>query len=117
MRLLKASLIVAAAIVGSVGHARADLLYVSADVPNAVVTYDTAAVAPTPTTFATLGSYIPYGLAFGSSGDLFLSSYYSNSILMVGPAGVVSTFTSSPLLDKSTGLAFDSAGNLYATNA
>ena len=92
------------------------LLYVATGTPNAIVTYDTSAGTPTPTTFAALGSYIPYGMAFGPSGDLFLSSYYSNSIQEVSPSGVVSTFASSPLLTSSTALAFDSAGNLFATN-
>jgi DNA-binding beta-propeller fold protein YncE len=55
----------------------------------------------------------PQGLAFDQSGNLYVGSEGSNSILKIDPAGNMSTFASTPL---PIGLAFDKAGNLYVAN-
>jgi len=69
-------------------------------------------------TFASTGQDYPYGLAFDSSGDLFVA----NSVLDVGtggyvikitPGGVQSTIPSGP---DPKGLAFNSAGDLFETD-
>lgn len=60
--------------------------------------------------FATTGS--PYGLAFDSAGDLFVSTFSLHTILKFAPDGSGSVFANTgsnfPL-----GLTFDSMGNLY----
>ena len=45
---------------------------------------------------------------------LYVSSYFNNTISAIAANGTVSTFATG--LDGPSGLAFDSAGNLYATN-
>src|SRR5262249_41041666 len=63
-------------------------------------------------------SAAPTGLAFDSSGNLYVSSQTANRILKVTPSGVVSTFVDSNSgLDVPLGLAFDSSGNLYVANS
>lgn len=67
-------------------------------------------------TFATgLGSPGgPEGLAFDSSGNLYVANNHDNSLAKVTPGGVVSTFGS--YVYQPVGLAFDGAGNLYVTS-
>lgn len=67
------------------------------------------------TTFAS-GFSNSYGLAFDSSGNLYVANQGSgtNSIKKVTPGGVVTTFANVP---SAQGLAFDSSGNLYATSS
>ena len=63
--------------------------------------------------FAT-GLHGPYGLAFDSSGNLFVENV-TGSILKFTPGGASTVFAST-MLSSPTALAFDSFGNLYATN-
>ena len=58
---------------------------------------------------------VPEGLAFDSSGDLFVANAYNNSIVEFTPGGLGSVFASSGL-DNPLGLAIDSAGNVYVAN-
>jgi sugar lactone lactonase YvrE len=51
------------------------------------------------------------GLAFGMTGDLFVSSRFEGSIYTVDPAGNVSLYSES--MGIATGIAFDRSGNLY----
>jgi hypothetical protein len=51
------------------------------------------------------------GLAFGMTGDLFVSSRYEGSIYTVDPAGNVQMFTEG--MGIATGIAFDRSGSLY----
>ena len=66
-------------------------------------------------TFASLGEF-PSGLAFDSSGNLYVSTE-SNNIHKFGPTGIdLGTFaTFSNGLDDPIGLAFDTKGNLFAS--
>lgn len=65
----------------------------------------------------------PWGLAFNSNGNLFVSNSGTNglgrnSILKFLPDGTRSTFASAASgLNRPCGLAFDSAGNLFVANA
>ena len=56
----------------------------------------------------------PIGLAFDSSGNLFVADQFSNAIFKFTPDGIKSTFASG--LSGPVGLAFDSAGNLFETD-
>jgi sugar lactone lactonase YvrE len=93
----------------------ADFLYVSQASNNMIVTYDTAATPPTPTTFASTGLDYPVGLAFDSAGNLYASSFRNNTIEKFTPGGVGSVFASTGL-NGPYGLAVDAAGNLYVAN-
>lgn len=62
-------------------------------------------------TFAT-GLYVPYGMVFNSAGNLFVAS--ESAIYEFTPSGAKSTFASVPG-EGIAGLAFDSAGNLFAS--
>jgi sugar lactone lactonase YvrE len=56
------------------------------------------------------------GVAVDGAGNLFVSDHLNNRILVVTPAGVVSTLSItglSPVLGLPVALAFDGAGNLY----
>ena len=57
---------------------------------------------------------LPSGLAFDSSGNLYISNIYSGTVTEVTPGGAYSTFASG--FDQPEGLAFDSQGNLYVAN-
>ena len=65
--------------------------------------------------FVSSGLSGPEGLAFDTSGNLYVSNYNGNTISEVTPGGTVSTFVSSGL-DQPEGLAFDTSGNLYVAN-
>ncbi|HEV3299447.1 MAG TPA: NHL repeat-containing protein [Planctomycetaceae bacterium] len=62
---------------------------------------------------ASTGLSAPYGLAFGSNGNLYVAG--NNTILEITSGGVSSVFASTGLSDP-RGLAFDSSGNLYVAN-
>jgi sugar lactone lactonase YvrE len=66
--------------------------------------------------FASIGLDHPYGLAFDSAGNLYVSSSGDNRIVKLTPGGAGSVFANAGL-NTPTGLAFDSAGNLYVANA
>ncbi len=64
-------------------------------------------------TFVT-GFNSPVGLAFNSSGDLFVSdTNFPRTISKVTPAGVVSTFASFGAFESPWGIAFNASGNLF----
>jgi sugar lactone lactonase YvrE len=67
------------------------------------------------TTFATAGLNLPRGMAFDTSGNLFVANSGNNTIEKYTPAGVGSVFASAGL-SQPQGLAFDHDGNLYAAN-
>ena len=62
--------------------------------------------------FASSGLSSPSGLAFDSSGNLYVASL-GDKIVKFTPNGNGSVFASSSLLDAPQGMAFDSSGNLY----
>jgi len=95
---------------------QADMLYVSSLDGNTIVTLDTTATPPTPTTFASMGLDHPYFLAFDGAGNLYAANSASNTIERFTPGGVGSVFASTGL-SYPTGLAFDSAGSLYVANS
>ena len=78
-----------------------------------IVTYDTTASPPTPTTFASTGLNGPVDLAFDSAGNLYASNNRGNTIEKFTPGGVGSVFAS---VVNPYGLAVDSAGNVYVSN-
>ena len=51
------------------------------------------------------------GLAFGSEGELFVSSRHEGNIYKVNPSGKAEIFIEG--MGIATGLAFDRKGNLY----
>ena len=57
----------------------------------------------------------PFGLAFNTSGDLFVSNYGPSTIYEFTPNGTRSTFASG--LSGPLGLAFDSSGNLFEADS
>ena len=97
-----------------VAPARAGIIYVS-EGNNTIVTYDTTAAVPTPTTFASSGLNNPYGLAFDTNGNLYAANNGNRTIEKFTPGGVGSVFASSGV-NAPGGLAFDTAGNLYLAN-
>ncbi len=58
----------------------------------------------------------PDGLAFDSSGNLYIANYFSSTIIKVTPAGAASTFITGNPITGPKGLAFDSSGNLFVAN-
>jgi len=94
---------------------QADMLYVTSLDNNTIVSFDTTANPPTPTTFASTGLNHPYFLAFDASGNLYAANSGNNTIERFTPGGVGSVFASTGL-SFPTGLAFDAAGNLYVAN-
>jgi glucose/arabinose dehydrogenase len=64
-------------------------------------------------TFAT-GLFGPAGLAFDTSGNLYVAEHYGNDVSKITPGGVVSTFATGMV--NPDGLAFDASGNLYVAS-
>ncbi len=58
----------------------------------------------------------PTGLAFDSSGDLFVTDYQDNLIYRFDARGARTVFARNRLLSNPSGLAFDSAGNLWVAH-
>ncbi len=56
----------------------------------------------------------PAGLAFDSSGNLYVANFYGNDVSKITPEGVVSPFATGT--EQPSGLAFDSSGNLYVAS-
>jgi Strictosidine synthase-like, N-terminal len=112
--LFRSTLVMAALSV--VTSARADLLFVSLENANTIVSYDTTAGSPTPTAFAS-GLKGPGDMTFDSAGNLFVTMVQGTNYAVekFTPAGVGSIFATAGL-DVPDGLAFDSAGNLFVAN-
>lgn len=70
----------------------------------------TALVSPFASGFSS-----PYGLAFDSSGNLYVANSAAGTISMITSLGVVSQYATG--LSGPIGLAFDAEGNLYAANS
>ena len=64
-------------------------------------------------TFAS-GLGLLYGVTFDTSGNMYVASWGTQSILEFTPGGAESTFASG--LDGPVGISFDSAGNLIVAN-
>jgi sugar lactone lactonase YvrE len=97
--------------------ARADSLFISQASNNTIVTYDTTAAMPTPTTFVSGGAMdYPVGLAFDSRENLYASSFRNDTIEKFTPNGVGSVFASVGL-NGPYGLAVDAADNLYVADS
>ena len=78
---------------------------------NSIVKFTSAAGVGA--TFAT-GFSDPRGLAFDTSGNLYVANYGNNTVSKVTPGGAVSTFATG--LNLPWGLAFDGSGNLFVAN-
>ena len=61
------------------------------------------------------GLSLPYGVAFDSSGNMYIPDSANNAIRMVNSAGTISTVAmpGGRLLNTPSGVAVDAAGNLY----
>ena len=64
-----------------------------------------------PATSASLKS--PSGVAFDSSGNLFIADKANNVIRKVNPSGIITTVVFSSQITSPTGVAVDGAGNLF----
>jgi secreted PhoX family phosphatase len=75
--------------------------------------------SPTVTDYAD-GVGSAYGLAFDSSGNLYVSDWGNSIIYQVQPGGSPTVYIQTPghnnTIDQPAGLAFDSQGNLYVAN-
>ena len=102
----------AGAVILIISNARAQNLFVSDIGPCKVYEFTPGG---TQSTFAS-GFSVPYGLAFDSASNLFVSDYnYGNGIICeYTPGGTRSTFASG--FSRPTGLAFNSAGKLFAAD-
>jgi len=92
----------------------ADNIFVSTASLNTVLELDPSG---NPSTFATTTSGLDYplGLAFDSSGNLFVANGGANTIEEFHTNGQTS-FLSSPSLNEPDGLAFDANGDLFVAN-
>ena len=97
--------------------ARADDVYVTRS-NNTIDIIDTVTKAES--TWVSTGLDNPTGLAFDSSGNLFVVNKGDDSIVKISPGGTVTTFVSgshgSALLNDPQGLVVDSSGNVYVAN-
>ena len=93
---------------------QAAALYVS-QFTNSVIQFDTPNMGAGNTTFTAGGVNLPFGLAFGPGGNLYVSNYPGNSISYYDPSG---TFISSVSggMNGPVGIAFDGVNNLYVVN-
>lgn len=94
------------------GAAQADTVYVSNSGNDTI-----AIISSSGTTTFDSGLDDPQGLAFNSSGNLFVANAGSGDISEFSPSGGLITGTYATGLDDPTGIAFDSAGNLYVANS
>jgi sugar lactone lactonase YvrE len=96
--------------------ASAQNLFVSENISSGVIyEYSPAGVR---STFASTGLNYPYGMAFNSSGNLFVANNIDDAgvggfVTEYGPGGTTTTIPSGP---DPKGLAFDSSGNLFETD-
>ena len=93
--------------------ARADLLFVVEGNTNTV-----SQIGPngTQSTFANSGLNTPYGLAFDSSGNLYVSNQGNQTIRKFSSTGTDLGNFATTGLNGPAGVAFDSLGNLYVAN-
>jgi sugar lactone lactonase YvrE len=103
-----------------VQSAKADFLYVSLG-SNRVVKYNVslangADVQSSAQTFASTNLSNPHGLAFDSTGNLFVANPGSNTISKFNTSGVFVSSISNSNLSGSNGLAIDLQDNLYVSN-
>ena len=98
----------AAGLTSFAGHAKAEPLFVSSYSGS----ISTIATNGTSTTFST-GYFRPYGMAFDSSGNLFVAVLGDNRIAKVLPDGTSSTFASG--LNTPVSIAINSSGNLFVS--
>jgi sugar lactone lactonase YvrE len=92
--------------------ARAGTLYVGNSDPAVNTVVEITPPSGTPTTFASTST--PYGLAFDTSGNLYVANDAPGTVSKVTPGGTVTQFASG--FSEPTGIAFDSSGNLYVSN-
>src|SRR5439155_2371482 len=67
--------------------------------------------------FANTGLNEPEGMAFDSSGNLYVTNFAGNSIEKFSPTGIDLGVFANTGLDGPFAVAFDSSGNLYVANA
>jgi sugar lactone lactonase YvrE len=97
--------------------------------PSQLATPGSSAPVPALTLASTAANSLdaPYGLAFGTSGDLWVANYENDTVVEFTPDELRTSGTSSPTpvltvsstaagLDETEGLAFDSSGDLWAAN-
>ena len=58
----------------------------------------------------------PTGMAFDSSGDLFVADVHGENVKDFTPSGILSVFATNGIAGPE-GIAFDSSGNLYVANS
>ncbi len=117
IRRLTTAIVALAALCPSTARSgRSFALYTTQEVTGEVLRYDATGAA---TTFASTGLSFPVGLAFDTSGNLYVANSFpsgSESIREFSPSGHdLGNFASTGLSDP-YGLAFDAAGNLYVSN-
>jgi sugar lactone lactonase YvrE len=100
-----------------------DMLYVT-QYNHSIVSYDTsgnigATIAASVATFNNTNLVYPQGLAFDSTSNLYAADYGGGYIIKFNSSGEYVSYISSNLSGLMSGLsdlAFDTSGNLYATN-
>ena len=58
----------------------------------------------------------PVGVVMDASGDIFVANYSNHTISRVSPAGLVSLFSASPLLNGPNGMVISDTGVIYVAN-
>jgi len=108
---LKRSLVVLAVFLAATGLAQADfVMYVSDQLADLVHIYNAAG-----TQIGKISVFDPQGLAFNSSGDLFVANYGSSTVTEYNRSGhLINTINSGVAAPE--GLVVDSSGNLYVAN-
>src|SRR5215469_9992084 len=110
---LPAGTICSGALLLTASTAMAQNLFVAENISSGVIyEYSPAGVR---STFASTGLNYPYGLAFNSSGNLFVANNINDAgvggyVTEIAPGGAQTTIPSGP---DPKGLAFDSSGNLF----
>ena len=111
-KLIKALQIVALSLaaLGIPASVRADTIYVARS-GGEVLKFNSSGAG---SQFISENIDVPYGLAFDSSGNLYVANNFASTILKYNSSGVGTVFASG--LNNPRGLAFDSSGNLYVAN-
>jgi sugar lactone lactonase YvrE len=82
-------------------------------VVNAIYKYDSHG---NQSLFTSSGIFIPIGLAFDGSGNLYVGNLGDNDVLKVTPQGQSSVIANYPAISGPQALAIDKNGNLYVAN-